>query len=99
MKKGKGSSVLPSGVTKTRKGKGGSIAKMTMGAPIAETTMGTAIATKPQLAATMKGNSTSGGSIARTTTGAPIATTTTGIPSRPALLQPPTSMNTKLRTC
>ncbi len=72
MTKGKGSSALPSGITKIRKGKGGSIAETTMGAPIAKMTTGTTIATKPQRTATAKGNSASGGSIAKTTTGAPL---------------------------
>jgi hypothetical protein len=97
MTKGKGSSVLPPGVTKTRNGKVGSIAEMMTGAPIAKTMTGTAIATKLQCATTTKGNSASGGSIAKTTTGAPIAATTTGTASRPALLQPPTSMNTNVK--
>jgi hypothetical protein len=96
MTKGKGSSALPSDVTKTGKGKGGSIAETTTGAPIAETTTGTAIAMKLQRTATTKGNSALGGSIAKTTTGAPIATMTTGTASRLALLQPPTSMNTNV---
>jgi hypothetical protein len=96
MTKGKGNSTLPSGVTKTRKGKGGSIAETTTGAPIAETTTGTAIATKPQRAAITKGNSLSGGSIAKTMMGPPIAVTTMGTASRPALLQPPMSKNTNV---
>jgi hypothetical protein len=77
-------------------GKGSSIAETTTGAPIAKMMMGTAIATKLQRAATMKGNSALGGSIAKTTTGAPIAAMTMGTASRPALLQPPTSMNTNV---
>jgi hypothetical protein len=96
MTTGKGSSESPSGITKTRKGKGGSIAKMMTGTLIVKMTMGTAIATKPQHAMTMKGNSTLGGSIAEMTTGAPIAATTMGTASRPALLQPPMSMNTNV---
>ncbi len=66
-------------------------------APIAKTTTRTAIAMKPQHAARMKGNSALGGSIAKTTTGAPIAVTTMGTASRPALLQPPTSMDTNVK--